>query len=234
VCRQDRPEHPEGGRWWSAYVALAMMCSALVGVAVLGTVSASAATPALQLPWPTGQTHYILAGANGGNSYNCGDHLAPRDAYAIDFQLSTGNAVSAVAAGTAHTGNQGTGGYGMFVWIDHGGGVVSLYGHLSALSISDGQTVSQGQPIGSAGSTGNSTGPHLHFSLRSGATSWNNGSSLQPEPMSGYTGFGNYGTCNNHGNSPNYTSSAPAGPFCQHDLRHRGLSPIPQGRDWIR
>jgi hypothetical protein len=161
--------------------------------------------PALQLPWPTGQTHYIWYGAN---SYGCNDHTG-RDANAIDFQLSTNDAVSAVAAGTAHIGPYQANGYGNFVWIAHGNGVVSLYGHLNSFAVSDGQTVGQGQVIGAAGSTGNSTGTHLHFSLRQGATGWTDGSALAPEPMSGYTGFGNYGTCNNNGNSPNYTSSPP-------------------------
>jgi murein DD-endopeptidase MepM/ murein hydrolase activator NlpD len=61
-------------------------------------------------------------------------------------------------------------GYGCHVIIDHGNGYQSLYGHMSVLSVSPGQAVSQGQQIGKMGSTGRSTGPHLHFEIRSGGT----------------------------------------------------------------
>jgi len=52
------------------------------------------------------------------------------------------------------------------VMIDHGTGWQTVYGHLSSVRVSCGQSVSQGQSIGSAGSTGNSTGPHLHLETR--------------------------------------------------------------------
>lgn len=58
------------------------------------------------------------------------------------------------------------GGYGNYVMIDHGDGKISIYGHLSGLTVTTGQTVSAGQLIGYVGSTGYSTGPHLHFEMR--------------------------------------------------------------------
>ncbi|MGN1467294.1 MAG: murein hydrolase activator EnvC family protein [Ruminococcus sp.] len=58
------------------------------------------------------------------------------------------------------------GGYGNYVWIDHGNGKATVYAHLSSVSVSTGQYVSQGQVLGYVGSTGESTGPHLHFECR--------------------------------------------------------------------
>ncbi|MNM92812.1 Murein hydrolase activator EnvC precursor [compost metagenome] len=57
-------------------------------------------------------------------------------------------------------------GYGNTVILDHGSGIQTLYAHSSSLAVSVGQTVSQGQVIAYVGSTGNSTGPHLHFEIR--------------------------------------------------------------------
>lgn len=63
------------------------------------------------------------------------------------------------------------GGYGRYVVIDHGNGVLAWYGHMASVSVSVGQTVSQGQTIGYMGCTGYSTGPHLHFEIRVGSGS---------------------------------------------------------------
>ncbi len=65
------------------------------------------------------------------------------------------------------------GGYGNATIISHGGGLSTLYGHQSRIGVSQGQSVSQGQVIGNVGSTGHSTGPHLHFETRVGGSPQN-------------------------------------------------------------
>ena len=87
----------------------------------------------------------------------------------IDIAGSTGSAIQAAAAGTV-TFAGWDGGYGKFVIINHGNGLVTRYGHCSSLLVSAGQSVSSGQTIGLRGSTGNSTGPHLHFEVLSGGS----------------------------------------------------------------
>jgi len=87
----------------------------------------------------------------------------------IDIAPPFGTPIHAAKAGVVILAGP-TGGYGNFVLIDHGGGLVTGYGHQSRLAVSEGQTVSQGQVIGYEGSTGASTGPHLHFEVRINGT----------------------------------------------------------------
>ncbi|MFJ1596344.1 transglycosylase family protein [Streptomyces sp. NPDC088261] len=85
----------------------------------------------------------------------------------VDFPVPTGTSVKAVAAG--HVVSAGwAGAYGYEVVIRHADGKYSQYAHLSALTVRSGQQVSGGQRIARSGSTGNSTGPHLHFEVRTG------------------------------------------------------------------
>lgn len=82
----------------------------------------------------------------------------------IDIGASEGTPIYAALPGTVTTAGW-YGGYGNAVIIDHGGGMQTLYGHMSAVGTSPGMNVMPGQIIGFVGSTGNSTGPHLHFSV---------------------------------------------------------------------
>jgi len=103
--------------------------------------------------WPSAN-HFI-----SGNDYWSG-HLA------IDIGAMTGDAIFASDSGVVVYAGGISGGYGNMVMIDHGNGYQTLYAHLSAINVRCGQSVYQGQMIGAAGSTGNSTGPHLHFEVR--------------------------------------------------------------------
>ncbi len=86
--------------------------------------------------------------------------------FAVDFGGSLGNAIYAVDAGTVVYAGWNDWGYGYMVMLDHGNGWQSLYAHLSQVNVGCGQNVGQGDLIALMGSTGNSTGPHLHFELR--------------------------------------------------------------------
>ena len=83
----------------------------------------------------------------------------------LDIGAPMGATITAAAAGHVIFA-EWYGGYGKAIIIDHGGKTVTLYGHCSQLFVSEGQDVQRGQAIGAVGSTGNSTGPHLHFEVR--------------------------------------------------------------------
>lgn len=90
----------------------------------------------------------------------------------IDIAGDTGDPYVAAAAGTVVAAGW-DGGYGRMILIDHGNGVMTRYAHSSKLLVSVGQQVSKGQTIGLVGSTGNTTGPHLHFEVISNGTALN-------------------------------------------------------------
>lgn len=95
----------------------------------------------------------------------------------LDFAANYGSTIRAADSGTVIFAGW-YGGYGRAVIINHGGGITTLYGHASELYVSEGQTVQRGQAIASVGSTGLSTGPHLHFEVRRNGTPVNPGDYL--------------------------------------------------------
>ena len=99
----------------------------------------------------------------------------------MDIDGERGDLVTASANGTVIKAGY-TGGYGNMVEIDHGNGLVTRYGHMSKLDVEQGETVTRGQLIGEIGSTGRSTGPHLHFELRYNDKPINPRHFLVPEP----------------------------------------------------
>lgn len=105
--------------------------------------------------WPT------VNRSISGNDYWSG-HLG------IDIAAATGAPVYAADSGVVVYAASISGGYGLMVMIDHGNGFHTLYAHLSQIVVRCGQNVGQGQTIAYSGSTGNSTGPHLHFEIRYG------------------------------------------------------------------
>lgn len=93
----------------------------------------------------------------------------------LDISGGSGTPIAAAKGGTVISAGW-RGGYGNAVVISHGGGITTLYAHQSSMNVSNGQEVSRGDIIGWVGSTGASTGPHLHFEVRV------NGSAVDPRP----------------------------------------------------
>ncbi|QWB21710.1 MULTISPECIES: transglycosylase family protein [Streptomyces] len=102
-------------------------------------------------------TPYRKAGSSWSKGYHTG----------VDFPVPTGTSIRSVAAGSVVSAGWG-GSFGYQVVVRHADGRYSQYAHLSAISVRDGQSVTAGQRLGRSGSTGNSSGPHLHFEVRTG------------------------------------------------------------------
>ena len=116
------------------------------------------------LVWPAGSRSQVTSGFGwrihpilGTRRYHTG----------IDIGVGDGTPIVAADSGKVIYA-AGNGGYGNCTVIDHGGGISTLYAHQASIAVGYGATVSRGQVIGSVGSTGLSTGPHLHFEVRSG------------------------------------------------------------------
>lgn len=102
-------------------------------------------------------TGYRVSGSMWSSGYHTG----------IDFPVPTGTAIRAVGPGTVVTAGWNSA-YGYQVVIKHGDGKYSQYAHQSSLNVSVGQKVKGGDRIGYSGATGNVSGPHLHFEIRTG------------------------------------------------------------------
>ncbi len=136
--------------------ALAGVALASTATVVLGATEASAA-PAFQLPFPCGQ---VWSGQTRTNH---------SPANSVDFNRTNddGDPVGASADGrVSRVANEGSVSYGRWIEIDHGAGYTTRYAHLSVQRVAVGDVVSPGQLIGNVGTTGGSTGPHLHFEER--------------------------------------------------------------------
>ncbi|RPF36862.1 M23 family metallopeptidase [Streptomyces sp. TLI_185] len=114
---------------------------------------------------------YVSTGYQASSSlWSSGSHTG------IDFHAASGTTVHAVGSGTVVEAGWG-GAYGNQIVIKMADGTYTMYGHLSSIGVSVGQTVTPGQQIGLSGATGNTTGPHLHFEAR---TTSEYGSDIDP------------------------------------------------------
>lgn len=126
------------------------------------------ATPPTYLPWAAGNSYYVTQGNNGVYSHN-----SAYTRYGWDFAMATGTPVLSSAPGTVSKSVRGcvqgdtscNNGWGNAVVVCYGDATCSRYGHLSSVDVSAGQQVGQAQRLGAVGSTGNSSGPHLHYQL---------------------------------------------------------------------
>ncbi|MGC4120550.1 MAG: M23 family metallopeptidase [Myxococcales bacterium] len=112
----------------------------------------------------------LLVDGGGRVTSGFGSRIDPIDSHqsqhpGVDVSASEGTPIRAAADGVVRVA-RARGGYGLSVEIDHGGGVSTLYGHASELLVEEGQPIHQGAPVARVGSTGRSTGPHLHFEVR--------------------------------------------------------------------
>jgi len=159
-----------------------------------------AAVPAFQLPFPCNQ---VWAGQTRSNH---------SPANSVDFNRTDdiGDTVVAAASGkVTRVENEGNVSYGRWVEIDHGSGYRTRYAHLNSQTVSLNQTVSRGQKIGTVGSTGGSTGPHLHYEQRLNGTAVKpvfNGSTALFYGTKNYTSH----NCNGGGVSGTVDTAGPA------------------------
>jgi len=144
-------------------------------------------------PWSAAYRQYGLAGHNG-----------------VDFGCPAGTLVLAADDGTVERTDQAAGGYGLHVILRHSWGI-SLYAHLEGLFAQAGTTVRRGQPIARSGSSGNSTGPHLHFEIRPDGEAVDNGYNGAVDPLPFITAEGGTAEVESHPSGAGWTVTADIG-----------------------
>lgn len=122
--------------------------------------------------WPT-PGYKRITSPFGPRTYTYQGKKVSSNHKGIDIGAPMGAKIVASNGGKVVTSAYNANGYGNYVIIDHGGGKMTVYGHMSKRGVSVGQSVTKGQQIGLVGSTGRSTGPHLHFEIRINGTAVN-------------------------------------------------------------
>lgn len=117
----------------------------------------------------------LIVGSGGSMSRSAGGHSG------LDISAPSGTPVKSVAAGTVVSINASGAAYGNHVVVKHADGKYTLYAHMSSISVGMGQSVGAGTQVGTVGSTGFSSGPHLHFEVRTDPTAFNSGVFLEPK-----------------------------------------------------
>ena len=141
--------------------AAAASRSSAAGAAAAPVSASSGAVSGSGWTWPVNGTVTSEFGYRWGRQHE-----------GIDIGAPSGTPVYAANSGTvSYAGAMG--GYGNMVLVDHGGGIVTAYAHQTSIVVSTGTRVSAGQQVGTVGSTGNVTGPHLHFEVRVGGSARN-------------------------------------------------------------
>lgn len=122
--------------------------------------------------WPT-PGYKKITSPFGPRTYKYNGKTVSSNHKGIDIGAPSGAKIVASNGGKVVTSAYNANGYGNYVILDHGGGKMTVYGHMSKRGVSVGQSVTKGQQIGLVGSTGRSTGPHLHFEIRINGTAVN-------------------------------------------------------------
>lgn len=147
---------PRGDRALRSFQAWAGLgADGLAGPATIGAVRRRPARSPLRFLAPLGGSPTDRFGPRGDAMHT-----------GIDYPAAHGTGVVAAGRGCVRSATYDGGGYGNLVVVEHRAGMTSWYAHLASIAVRPGQCVVAGTPIGTVGSTGNSTGPHLHFELR--------------------------------------------------------------------